>query len=217
MKLHQIRVAVSSAGTPQSIWPGVAEVFTVDFTGLTGADVKGKRFLFHDGHLPCYAWGDDGVEPDPSPDGGRSRAFPFSVSDGDDAATIAASLASAIDADDKFSASSSGATATITNVHKGARDDIDPGDMGAQVNVTQQGVNDSELARHIRITARKNPTTANTGDVYIGVSQNGGDNHIVLADKETFEISGDRKDLIDLNELHVDAANNDDAVNVMYF
>lgn len=70
----------------------------------------------------------------------------------------------------------------------------------------------STLVESVEIHARKNPTTANTGAIYIGLSGTGGQNFRVLAPGESFTISAPAGKKIDLNTIFVDSATSADAV-----
>jgi hypothetical protein len=70
----------------------------------------------------------------------------------------------------------------------------------------------STLVDAVEIFARKNSTTANTGNVYVGFSSTGGQNFRVLAPGETFSEKAPDGKKIDLSLIYIDAATNADAV-----
>jgi phosphoheptose isomerase len=70
----------------------------------------------------------------------------------------------------------------------------------------------STIVESAEIYARKDPATANTGNVFIGFSSTGGQNYRVLEPGDSFTISSDEANDLDLSLIYVDAANNDDAV-----
>lgn len=63
----------------------------------------------------------------------------------------------------------------------------------------------------VRITARKNKTTANTGAVYIGGRN--AQSEVLLA-QERWEFSVKKEQTLDLHEIFIDAATNGDGVSV---
>lgn len=64
----------------------------------------------------------------------------------------------------------------------------------------------------VEIFARKNPTTANTGNIYVGFSASGGSNLRVLEPGEGFGLSAPLGKKIDLNLIYIDSATSSDAV-----
>jgi len=68
------------------------------------------------------------------------------------------------------------------------------------------------LVRSVEIHARKNKTTANTGDVYVGFAGGSGNQNRVLAPGDPFTITAIDEEMIDLSQIWIDAANNGDAV-----
>ena len=116
-----------------------AEISTVTCVADVSNSLDGKYFTFKSGaNLPFYAWinTSGGSATDPAPGG---TGITVNVTTGDTAAAVATAVASAINADAAFNATSSGAVVTITNAVAGGADDIDEGDSGFTVAVTQQG------------------------------------------------------------------------------
>lgn len=68
------------------------------------------------------------------------------------------------------------------------------------------------FVEHVEIHARKNPTTANAGAVYVGVSSAAGSNYRVLLAGEYFMLYSSHGKKINLKDIWVDAATNADAV-----
>ena len=117
----------------------LAEVSTVDFTDIAGADLGDKYFLLNDASGLVYVWFNlDSGGTDPALDG--ARGIEVAVSTGDVAADIATAVATAVDADAAFSASATDAVATITDAADGVRGAIDAGTSGAAVAVTTAGI-----------------------------------------------------------------------------
>lgn len=73
------------------------------------------------------------------------------------------------------------------------------------------------LVDRVILQARKNKTTANTGAVYVGTSDEAADNFLVLLAGDRQELVASNGKKIDLASLYVDAATNDDAVNFIAF
>jgi len=86
----------------------------IDFTGLTGLDVKGKSFNISTAKdaILNYVWGDDAIAADPAVAGRVGIAFTV-VGDTDTATTLAASCASALDALPGYVATSSLGIVTV--------------------------------------------------------------------------------------------------------
>ena len=68
------------------------------------------------------------------------------------------------------------------------------------------------LVENVVIQAFKTPSTANTGNVYIGISASGGSNRIVLAPGQSVSFDAPAGKKLDLNTIYVDAATSADAV-----
>jgi len=64
----------------------------------------------------------------------------------------------------------------------------------------------------LEIHARKNPTTANTDNIYVGFASGAGNQKRVLAPGESFPITAPPGKKIDLAGIYIDAATSDDAV-----
>ena len=106
----------------------------VDFAGLTGLDVKGKFFNISTAKdaILHYVWGNDGVVADPAPAG--RTAIPFTVvGDSDDAATLAAACATAVDGVAGYTATASGTEVTITRSAVGEVTETVDVDMGVAI------------------------------------------------------------------------------------
>lgn len=72
-------------------------------------------------------------------------------------------------------------------------------------------VDENTAVESVEFFARKNPTTANAGNVYIGFSSAAGKNYRVLTPGQTWSISP-RNGFIDLSKIYVDGATSDDVV-----
>lgn len=118
----------------------VAEVTTISFTGLTGADIDDAEWTIYDDEGPVvFSFGSSFTG---APGGRAVIVNDYTNTTTDEELAIA--LASALSDDPGFTFSRSGAVLTLTNIHAGAR--IDPV-VGAapDVTVTTQGVNSASL------------------------------------------------------------------------
>jgi len=109
----------------------------IDFTGLTGADVKGGYFNISTAKdaILNYVWGDDSVEADPAP-AGRTAIAMTVVGDSDTAATLATACAAAIDGEAGYTAVVSDTTKVlVTRAAVGVVTETADVDMG--VGITQ--------------------------------------------------------------------------------
>jgi hypothetical protein len=70
----------------------------------------------------------------------------------------------------------------------------------------------STLVSSVEIHARKNTTTANTGNIYVGFTAGAGNQKRVLAPGEVFPITAQPGKKVDLASIYIDAATNADAV-----
>lgn len=73
-------------------------------------------------------------------------------------------------------------------------------------------VSSATLVESVEIFARKDNTTANTGNVYVGFSASGGADLRVLQPGESYTVSAPNGKKIDLSKIYIDAATNADAV-----
>lgn len=122
---------------------GVAEAFTFAFTGLTGADLVGKYFLFADrkGTVALcwdYQVGDEEFLTDMSAIAGRILRVKVNLADL--AAVVGRKTCSRIDADSEFSCTLATATITVTNSYVGARTNASAGTSGVTPTTTVAGV-----------------------------------------------------------------------------
>ena len=116
--------------SPMNIYWRIESEAALDFTGLTGADVKGKYITLSSPTTDYYLWGDDSVEADPAPAG--KTAIPFTVvGDSDSDTTLAAAAQAAIDAEGDFGASVSGKVVTYTAAAVG--EVTDPADVDSGI------------------------------------------------------------------------------------
>jgi hypothetical protein len=102
----------------------------IDFSGLTGLDVKGTAFAMYSAKdaTQYYVWGDDSVVVDPADPG---TGIPFTVvGDSDNAATLATACAAAIDANGDFSSTAAGSVVTIRGAAVGQTTELADIDMG---------------------------------------------------------------------------------------
>lgn len=70
------------------------------------------------------------------------------------------------------------------------------------------------LVDSFEVHARKNPTTANTGAVYVGLSGVAGENYRVLLAGETLTLTAPPGTKLNVQSFWIDAATNADAVTV---
>ena len=68
------------------------------------------------------------------------------------------------------------------------------------------------LVESVKITARKNDTTANTGLIFVGFSAIGGANYEVLSDREFITFTAPAGKKLNLALIYIDAATSLDAV-----
>jgi hypothetical protein len=68
------------------------------------------------------------------------------------------------------------------------------------------------LVESVHIQARKNVTTANTGNIYLGFSSSAGSNYLVLAPGDEWSWTAPPGKKLDLHLIYVDAATSADAV-----
>jgi hypothetical protein len=68
------------------------------------------------------------------------------------------------------------------------------------------------LVESVEIQARKNVTTANTGNIYLGFSSSAGSNYRVLEPGDVFTWTAPPGKKLDLHLIYVDAATSADAV-----
>jgi hypothetical protein len=126
--------------SPMNVYWRIEGKWQMDFTGLTGADVKGKYILLYSAKdaTEYYLWGDDSVVVDPAPAG--KTAIPFTVTgDSDSASTLAAAAAAALDGNADFSSTSSGAVTTWEAAAVGEATDPSDVDMGVVITVCRKG------------------------------------------------------------------------------
>lgn len=129
----------NTAAVPSDVVTGVAEISTVDTTGLTPAGLDGTYFLISGAAADYYVWFNlDAAGTDPAVTG--KTGIEVTITTGMTEAQLATALASALDAEDAFAATPSTNVVTITDGATGARTDIADGDSGLAVAVDTQGV-----------------------------------------------------------------------------
>lgn len=112
----------------------------LDFTGLTGADVKGNAFNISTAKnaILHYVWGDDGVVSDPAIVGRTGVEFTVSGDSMTDSA-IATAVAAALDALPGYVATASGAKVSVKRAAVGEVTSAADVDMGVVVTVCYKG------------------------------------------------------------------------------
>lgn len=125
--------------SPVNVLWQIKALETVDFAGLTGADVKGKSFAIY---LPTgvgyYVWGDDGVVVDPAEPGLTGLDYVVS-GDSATATALAAAAQTAINAIAGFTATVSGTVVTIVRDDFGAVTPAADIDSGVLVTICRSG------------------------------------------------------------------------------
>lgn len=120
----------------------VAEISTIDFDALVGADLAGKSFTIAGDKNRLRVWfnvDDEGADPTDTNAGEVGIEVALAGDDTDE--EIATAVAAALEAHADFTASATTTVATITHAVKGERVAIDAGDTEATVAVTTPGVN----------------------------------------------------------------------------
>jgi hypothetical protein len=112
---------------PMDLFWGRRQKDTITFVNDTAGSEAGKYFTIGDAD---YFWLDDGIVSDPTPGGAFVNSNAISYSQGDDAATIAAAAALAVDAVVGFNAASSLAEMTYEQDEAGAVTGLVDGDTG---------------------------------------------------------------------------------------
>ncbi|HTJ77945.1 MAG TPA: hypothetical protein VL357_03040 [Rariglobus sp.] len=147
-----------AADVPPDAVAGVAEISTVDTTGLTAAGLGDKYFLLSGASGDFYVWFNlDAGGTDPALDG--KTGIEVALTTGDSVSTIATAIAAAIDAIADFGATALVNVVTITDAATGARTDIAAGDSGLAVAVDTQGV--TEIAAAIPLAVITVPGSSN--------------------------------------------------------
>ncbi len=128
-----------ATSVPANTTAGVAEVFTVAFTGLTGADVAGDYLTAEDSKgAVAFVFAIAGTPVDVSAIPGR--IVWVYVLAADVAAVLGSKFRSAADSLLDFTATLATATVTVTNVNTGARTNAAAGTSGTTVTTTVAGV-----------------------------------------------------------------------------
>ena len=112
----------------------------IDFTGLTGFDVKGNSFNISTAKdlILNYIWGDDSVEADPAVVG--RVGVPFTVvGDTDTATVLAVSCAAALDALPGYNATAAAGIVTVVRADVGLVTAAADTDMGVAFTVCREG------------------------------------------------------------------------------
>lgn len=122
---------------------GQPEIYTIDFTGSTAANLDGDFIILQDDAGSFAPWWDidDSGTTIPAGASAEDRALEITtVNTGDSATVQAASVATALDADSKFSASAAAGILTITTSTNGVKTNPDvSGAPELTAAVTQQG------------------------------------------------------------------------------
>ncbi len=128
-----------AAAVPSEAVSGVAEISTVDTTGLTAAGLANKYFTLFGASGGFYVWFNlDAGGVDPAVTG--KTGVPVAIVTGATAGQIATAIASALDALADFAATPSSNVVTITDAATGARTDIADGNSSLALAVSVQGV-----------------------------------------------------------------------------
>jgi hypothetical protein len=146
------------AAVPSDLVVGVAEVSTVDTTGLTAAGLADKYFLLSGASGGFYVWFNldaGGVDPAVA----NRTAVPVAIATGNTVAQIATAIAAALDALADFDAAAVVNVVTITDAATGARTDIAAGNSGLAVGVSTQGV--TAIAAAVPLATYTVPASSN--------------------------------------------------------
>lgn len=90
--------------------------------------------------------------------------------------------------------------------------DLDQGTKAVTAAGTAERLTSANLVRSVELHARKNRTTANTGNIYVGVEGGSGLQYRVVEPGESFTISAGEDEVFDLSGIWIDAATSADAV-----
>lgn len=212
----QFTKTVSSAGTPEKVWSGTAQIFTVQCVADTAGSLAGKYFDCSDssGVVRFYfTVGGVGTQP-PLPSAGRNVAV--NVVSGDTATAVATALELLTEAEADFTSTSSTDTVTVTNVSKGERGAPLAQTSGFTVGVSTAGVSTKLLVPSASFSGRKARGTDNTGNVFFGQSSTNDAQLEIIAAGKTVTMYAPEGSSIDLGQFYLDVATAADGVVVSY-
>lgn len=212
----QFTKTVSSAGTPEKLWPGVAQIFTVQTIADVGGALGGKYFDCHDSVGAVRVWLDVGNTSTAPAIAGNYRLLEVNISSGASANTIAAAINTAIDADAEFISTVLTDTITVTQAIKGPRQGPAAVTSGFTVGVSTAGVDVKKLVPSVSFTGRKARGTNNTGLVYWGQSSTNDAQLKMLSPGETVSLFAPEGGSIDLGQFYLDVVTAADGVIVAY-
>lgn len=214
----QFITTIGSSGTPAKIYPGAAQVFTVQCIADVAGSLAGKYFdcgIDENGAVLRIYFTVDAVGASPA-NPGYGRIAVVNVAAGATATTVATALELITEAAPEFTSTSSTDTVTVTNVTKGVRVAPLAGTSGFTVGVSTAGASTKLLVPSVSLTGNNARGTANTGTVYFGTSSTNDAQLEAIAAGKTVVIRAPDGGSLDLGQLYLDVATNSDGVLVSY-
>ncbi len=215
VEIGQFTKTVSSAGTPEKLWAGTAQAFTVQTVADVAGSRGGKFFDCADSNGPVRVW-INVSSGNTAPEITGGRLIEVDIVTGDSANTIAAAIATALDADAEFVSTPTTDTATVTQASLGARQVPVAATSGFTVVQTIASVSGRKKVPSVSLTGKKARGTDNTGNVWFGTASTNDSQLKLIAPGETKIISAPVGGSIDLSELYLDVATNADGVIVAW-
>ena len=216
MEVGQFVKTVTSAGTPEKIWAGAAQVFTVQCVADVAGNLAGKYFDCQDSNgVVRFYFTVGGVGTQPAVPG-NGRNVVVDVVSGDTATAVATALELVTEAQADFTSTSSTDTVTVTNVSGGERGAPLAQTSGFTVGVSTAGVSTKKLVASVSLSGRKARGTDNTGSVFFGISATNDTQLEIIAAGKTVILRAPAGGSIDLGKIYLDVATNADGVVVSY-
>lgn len=211
----QFTKTVTSSGTPEKLWPGVAQVFTAQAIADTAGSLRGTYFDCQDSAGLVRVWFTVGAI-GTAPALATGRLLVVNVVSGDSANTVASAINTAIDADAEFVSTVSTDTVTVTQISKGERGAPLAGTSGFTVGVGTAGVSTKLLVPSVTLSGRKARGTDNTGNVWFGTTSANDTQLEIIAAGKTVAMYAPPGASIDIGQFYLDVATNADGVVVSW-
>lgn len=211
----QFTKTVASSGTPEKLWPGIAQIFTVQAVADTAGSLRGTYFDCQDSAGLVRVWFTVGAT-GTAPALATGRLLVVNVTSGDSANTVASALNTVIDAEAEFVSTVLTDMVTVTQVSKGERGAPSAGTSGFTVGVSTAGVSTKLLVPSVSFTGRKARGTNNTGIVYWGQSSTNDTQLKMLTPGETVSLFAPEGGSINLGQFYLDVVTAADGVIVAY-
>jgi hypothetical protein len=205
---------VAATGTPESLYPGVKQVFTVQAVADSSGNLRGTYFdapISDNDTIVRFWFTVAGTGSAPSrPQNGTLSVINVLLND--NANAVAAATKLVVDADASFVASVATDTVTVTQANKGIRMTPIAGTSGFTVVVTTAGLGTRNLVQSVSLTGNKARDTANVGVVYLGFTATNDAQLEPLAAGKTLVLRAPEGAVIDLGKIFIDVLNAGDGI-----